>query len=90
MHLKPEGGPSNIGFMKCVTCVQFHFKSPWGSRGDCKTMQKSCVPNHEKNNEHKTTIAKWEIAHFSSLTWFLCLNMFNILLKKNIPKSLFA
>jgi hypothetical protein len=66
MHLKPVGGPSNIGFMKCVACVQFHFKSPWGSRGGCKKMQKSCVPNHEKHNEHKTTIAKCEIAHFSS------------------------
>jgi hypothetical protein len=66
IHLKLEGGPSNTGFMKCVTCVQFHFKSPWGSRGSCKKMQKSCVADHEKNNEHQTTIAKWEITHFSS------------------------
>jgi hypothetical protein len=90
MHLKPKGGPTNIGFMKCVTRVQFHSKSPWGSRGGCKKMQKSCVPNHEKNNEHKTTILNGKLHIFHHLIWFLCLNMSIILLKKNIPKSLFA
>jgi hypothetical protein len=43
MRLKPEGGPSNNGFMKCVACVQFHIKSPWGFGGGCKRMQKGTM-----------------------------------------------
>jgi len=42
MQLKVEGGPSNTSFMKCVACLQFHVKSPWGWGGGCKRMQK-CV-----------------------------------------------
>jgi hypothetical protein len=29
-------------------------------------MQKSCVHDHEKNNEHKTIVARWEVTHFPS------------------------
>ncbi len=29
-------------------------------------MQKSCVHDREKNNEHKTIVARWEVAHFQS------------------------
>ncbi len=46
--------------MKCLACVEFGLKSPWGFGGGGKRMQKSCVHDHEKNNEHKTTMAKQE------------------------------
>jgi hypothetical protein len=29
-------------------------------------MQKSYVHDHEKNNEHKTIVARWEVAHIPS------------------------
>jgi hypothetical protein len=51
MHFKPEGGPSNISFMKCVGYVQFHIKSPWGFGRGCKRMQKGA------NEITQTTLA---------------------------------
>ncbi len=49
----------------CCLCI-ISYKSPRASKGGCKRMQKSCVHDHEKNNEHRTRVARWEVAHFPS------------------------
>jgi hypothetical protein len=48
------------------------------------------VFDHEKKNEHKIAMAKWEVAHFPSSSMVLCLDMFNMLLKKDMPELLLA
>ncbi len=51
---------------------------------------KNHVFDHEKKNEHKIAMAKWEVAHFPSSSMVLCLDMFNMLLKKDMPELLLA
>jgi len=90
MHLKLEGGPSNNGFMKCVAHVQFVIKSPWDFGGGCQRMQKSLFMTMRKAMHTKLQWLNGNLHTFFNLIWFLCLDMFKILFKKNMLELLHA
>jgi hypothetical protein len=65
--------------------------NPHGVLGEVVKRCKNHVSlNHEKNNEHKITIVKWEITHFLSFDMALMFKHVQHILKKNIPKPLFT
>ena len=50
--------------MKCVVCQEMHIESRWGTNIGCKSLQKLVVKVHEKNVDHKHSVAHWKDIHF--------------------------
>jgi hypothetical protein len=49
--------------------LAFNYKaSPHGVLGRLLKDEKKCVCDHEKNNEQKILVVRWEVGHFLSLS----------------------
>ena len=94
MHTRPHGEPTRA-CMECYVCEEFCTNSPWGLGVGCKSMQNSFMCDHEKNDEHKFAVAKWEALHFppTSLVFYLLIMYVQVnvdSLKKSFPFYLFT
>jgi hypothetical protein len=49
-----------------VLLVSNYISNPHGVLGRLLKDAKKCVCDHEKNNEHKILVARWEAGHFLS------------------------
>ena len=68
VHMRPHGGHIH-GYTKCYAFEEFCVNPPWGLGASCKSMLKSSMRDHKKNNVPNLAVTSWESLHFSS-NWF--------------------